>query len=99
MRAGTSKGLFFRQEDLPEDRLLWDPILLAAMGSPDPNGRQLNGMGGGQSTQSKVAIVSVSEHPDADVDYLFAQSELDKEAKTDPSPDRRRQGGLLGQLR
>lgn len=73
MRAGTSKGLFFRREDLPEDQAEWGPLILAAMGSPDANGRQLDGMGGGTSTQSKVAVVSASLLPDADVDYLFIQ--------------------------
>ena len=73
MRAGTSKGLFFKLEDLPEDRELWQGIITSAMGSPDPFSRQLDGMGGGQSTSSKVAIVSPSDHPDADVDYLFVQ--------------------------
>lgn len=75
MRAGTSKGLFVHLTDLPEDRLLWGPVLCSAMGSPDPFCRQLNGMGGGSSTQSKVAIISPSDHPDADVDYLFVQGE------------------------
>ncbi|WVR04910.1 hypothetical protein IAU60_001922 [Kwoniella sp. DSM 27419] len=73
MRAGTSKGLFLRLEDLPEDRAAWTPLILAAMGSPDANSRQLDGMGGGQSTTSKVAVVSRSTSPDADVDYLFIQ--------------------------
>ena len=73
MRAGTSKGLFFRLEDLPKDRNTWGPILLAAMGSPDPAFKQLDGMGGGSSTQSKVAVMSTSTSPDADVDYLFIQ--------------------------
>lgn len=75
MRAGTSKGLFFRREDLPENQDEWGPLILAAMGSPDTNGRQLDGMGGGTSTQSKVAVVSASSLPDADVDYLFIQGE------------------------
>lgn len=73
MRAGTSKGLFVHQSDLPEDRLLWGPVLCSALGSPDPFNRQLNGVGGGVSTQSKVGIISPSDHPDADVDYLFVQ--------------------------
>ena len=47
IRGGTSKAVVFRQEDLPALRQDWDPIFLAAMGSPDPNGRQLDGMGGG----------------------------------------------------
>lgn len=75
MRAGTSKGLFLRLEDLPHDQDAWGPIILSAMGSPDPNSRQLDGMGGGASTTSKVAVVSPSLRPDADVDYLFIQGE------------------------
>lgn len=73
MRAGSSKGLFVHLSDLPEDRRLWGPILLAAMGSPDPFCKQLNGVGGGSSTQSKVGIISPSADPRADVDYLFCQ--------------------------
>ena len=75
MRAGTSKGLFLRLEDLPAQREDWTPIILAAMGSPDPYMKQLDGMGGGVSTQSKVAVVSRSTDPNADVDYLFIQGE------------------------
>lgn len=73
MRAGTSKGLFFNVDDLPRDRDAWRHVLLAAMGSPDPSSRQLDGVGGGVSTASKVAVVSVSDDPEADVDYLFIQ--------------------------
>jgi len=73
MRGGTSRGIVFHRRDLPEDQADWDEILLAAMGSPDPNQRQLNGMGGGISSTSKVCIVAVSDHPDADIDYTFAQ--------------------------
>jgi 2-methylaconitate cis-trans-isomerase PrpF len=75
MRAGSSKGIFVHLSDLPEDRRLWRPILLAAMGSPDPFHKQLNGVGGGSSTQSKVGIISPSADPRADVDYLFVQGE------------------------
>ena len=50
MRGGTSKALIFRASDLPEDRAEWDAIFLSAMGVPDPNGRQLDGMGGGLSS-------------------------------------------------
>lgn len=78
VRGGTSKGLVFRQEDLPEDRAAWDPLFLRAMGSPDPYGRQLDGMGGGISSLSKVCVVAPSTHPDADVDYLFAQVQVDR---------------------
>ena len=73
MRGGTSKAIVFRLEDLPEDRSEWDGIFLAALGSPDPSGRQLNGMGGGISSLSKVCVVGPSDRPDADVDYTFAQ--------------------------
>jgi hypothetical protein len=73
MRAGTSKGLFFHLSDLPASREEWGPVILAAMGSPDAYGRQLDGLGGGQSTQSKVAVVSRSDVPGVDVDYLFVQ--------------------------
>lgn len=76
MRAGTSKGLFFRREDLPEDREEWHEIITTAMGSPDAYLKQLNGMGGGVSTQSKVAVVGISSDPRADVDYTFIQGEL-----------------------
>jgi 2-methylaconitate cis-trans-isomerase PrpF len=73
MRGGTSKGLFFNARDLPSDPEELDRTLLAAIGSPDPYGRQLNGMGGGTSSLSKAAIIGPSTHPDADVDYVRAQ--------------------------
>ncbi len=73
MRGGTSKGLMFRREHLPPDRVAWDALLLRAMGSPDPHGRQLDGMGGGLSSLSKVCVVGPSTRPDADVEYTFAQ--------------------------
>lgn len=73
MRGGTSKALMFRQVDLPAARDDWAPIFLSAMGSPDPNGRQLDGMGGGISSLSKVCVVGAPSHPDADVDFTFAQ--------------------------
>ena len=78
VRGGTSKGLVFRQEDLPEDRSAWDALFLRAMGSPDEYGRQLDGMGGGISSLSKVCVVGPPTHPDADVDYLFAQVQVDR---------------------
>lgn len=71
MRGGTSRGLYFLGSDLPADPVLRDRVLLAAMGSPDS--RQIDGAGGATSVTSKVAIVSPSDHPSADVDYLFAQ--------------------------
>ena len=73
IRGGTSNAIVFHRKDLPEDRARWDAIFLAAIGSPDPNGRQLNGMGGGISSLSKVCVVGPSTHPDADIDYTFAQ--------------------------
>jgi 4-oxalomesaconate tautomerase len=80
MRGGTSKGLYFRLEDLPADVATRDAVLLAAMGSPDP--RQIDGMGGAHPLTSKIAVVSPSTHPDADVDYLFLQAVVD-EARID----------------
>ncbi len=73
MRGGTSKGLFFHRRDLPAERAEWDALFLAALGSPDPHGRQLDGMGGGISSLSKVVVVSPSARPGVDVDYLFGQ--------------------------
>lgn len=73
MRGGTSKGLFFRWEDVPEAR---DAFFCAAIGSPDPNGRQLDGMGGGVSSLSKAMMVRRSERDGVDIDYLFAQIEI-----------------------
>jgi 2-methylaconitate cis-trans-isomerase PrpF len=75
MRGGTSRAVMFHARDLP-DRTEWDPIFLAAMGSPDPNGRQLNGMGGGISSLSKVCILAPSDRVDADIDYTFAQVQI-----------------------
>jgi 2-methylaconitate cis-trans-isomerase PrpF len=73
MRGGTSKAVMFRRDDLPENRGDWDPIFLQVMGSPDPNGRQLDGMGGGISSLSKICVIGSPSRPDADVDYTFAQ--------------------------
>lgn len=78
MRGGTSKGLFFHRDDLPEDEAARDRFLLAAIGSPDPYGRQLDGMGGGVSSLSKAMIIAPSERPGVDVDYLFAQVAVDE---------------------
>lgn len=77
MRGGTSRALVFRAEDLPVDRAQQDALLLAAMGSPDPHGRQVDGVGGGHPLTSKVAIVGPSARDDADVDYTFAQVVVD----------------------
>ena len=76
MRGGTSKGLYFRKEDLPADKDAVDRVLLAAYGSPDP--RQIDGVGGATTLTSKAVIVSPSEEPDVDVDYLFAQVTVDR---------------------
>jgi 2-methylaconitate cis-trans-isomerase PrpF len=73
MRGGTSKAVMFRRDDLPAERKDWDPIFLEVMGSPDPNGRQLDGMGGGLSSLSKICVIGRPSRPDADVDYTFAQ--------------------------
>jgi 2-methylaconitate isomerase len=78
MRGGTSRCLVFHQADLPPAGSERDRILLAALGSPDPYGRQLNGMGGGISSLSKACIIGGATHPDADVDYTFAQIEVAK---------------------
>lgn len=75
-RGGTSKGLFFLEEDLPKDIKQRNEVLLRVMGSPDT--RQIDGLGGATSVTSKVAIVAPSTHSDADVDYTFAQVSVDK---------------------
>ncbi|ONG58135.1 PrpF family protein [Pseudoroseomonas deserti] len=77
MRGGTSRALFFHQHHLPAARAEWDPIFLAALGSPDPNGRQLDGMGGGISSLSKIAVIGPPTRADADLDYTFAQVQVD----------------------
>ncbi|HEX2828930.1 MAG TPA: PrpF domain-containing protein [Burkholderiales bacterium] len=84
MRGGTSNAIVFNAKDLPRERAAWDEIFLAAIGSPDPYGRQLDGMGGGISSLSKVCVVGPSSRPDADIDYTFAQISV-KEAKVDYS--------------
>ena len=84
MRGGTSKAVVFRRQDLPADPAAWDAIFLAVMGSPDPNGRQLDGMGGGLSSVSKVCVVGPATRPDADIDYTFAQVSV-KDASVDYS--------------
>ncbi len=78
MRGGTSKGVFFLAGDLPGDRDSRDRILLRVIGSPDPYGKQIDGMGGATSSTSKVVLISKSERPDSDVDYLFGQVAIDK---------------------
>ncbi|MDC3096576.1 4-oxalomesaconate tautomerase, partial [Alphaproteobacteria bacterium] len=76
MRGGTSKGLIFHKKDLPSDRNLLTEYLLKIMGSPDV--RQINGLGGGTSVTSKVCIISKSLEKDVDIDYFFAQVEVDR---------------------
>lgn len=71
-RGGTSRAVIFNAQDLPSDRAKWDDIFLGVLGSPDKYGRQLDGMGGGISSLSKICVVGPSTHPDADVDYTFA---------------------------
>jgi probable AcnD-accessory protein PrpF len=82
MRGGTSKGVFFRLQDLPEKAQQAGPardaLLLRVIGSPDPYGKHTDGMGGGTSSTSKTVILSRSESPDHDVDYLFGQVSIDK---------------------
>ena len=84
MRGGTSKGPYFLKSDLPDDLATRDQVLLAVMGSPDV--RQIDGIGGADPLTSKIAIVSVSDRADADVDFLFAQASVDK-ALIDTTPN------------
>jgi 2-methylaconitate cis-trans-isomerase PrpF len=78
IRGGTSKGVFFHSRDLPQEQAQRDHIFLQALGSPDPYGRQLNGLGGGISSLSKAVVIAPSDHPDADIDYTFAQIAVDE---------------------
>lgn len=82
MRGGTSKGVFFRLQDLPEAAQkpgpARDALLLRVIGSPDPYGKQIDGMGGATSSTSKTVILSKSRKPDHDIDYLFGQVSIDK---------------------
>ena len=82
MRGGTSKGVFFNLTDLPAPAQVAgearDSLLLRVTGSPDPYGKQTDGMGGATSSTSKTVILSKSEQPDHDVDYLFGQVAIDK---------------------
>ncbi|MFC7736921.1 2-methylaconitate cis-trans isomerase PrpF family protein [Roseomonas sp. GCM10028921] len=82
MRGGTSKAIMFHARDLPAEREAWAPVFATAMGSPDPYGRQLDGMGGGVSSLSKVCVLAPSTREDADVDYTFAQVVI-REARVD----------------
>lgn len=82
MRGGTSKGVFFRLQDLPQAAqapgAARDALLLRVIGSPDPYGKQIDGMGGATSSTSKTVIVSKSVRPGHDVDYLFGQVSIDQ---------------------
>ena len=82
MRGGTSKGVFFRVQDLPEAAqqagAARDALLLRVIGSPDPYGKQIDGMGGATSSTSKTVLLSKSSQADHDVDYLFGQVSIDK---------------------
>jgi probable AcnD-accessory protein PrpF len=82
MRGGTSKGVFFRLQDLPQAAQLPGPardaLLLRVIGSPDPYGKQIDGMGGATSSTSKAVILSRSNREGHDVDYLFGQVAIDK---------------------
>ncbi|MEW8077855.1 MAG: 2-methylaconitate cis-trans isomerase PrpF [Candidatus Thiodiazotropha endolucinida] len=82
MRGGTSKGVFFNLEDLPEPARVpgqaRDKLLLRVIGSPDPYGKHTDGMGGATSSTSKTVILARSNKPDHDVDYLFGQVAIDK---------------------
>ena len=84
MRGGTSKAVMFRAADLPAEHELWTPIFLGVIGSPDPNGRQLDGMGGGISSLSKICVIGPPSRDGADVDYTFAQVSV-KDAAVDYS--------------
>lgn len=81
MRGGTSKGVFFRLQDLPPAAQAPGPardaLLLRVIGSPDPYGKQIDGMGGATSSTSKTVILDRSQRPDHDVDYLFGQVSID----------------------
>ena len=81
LRGGTSKGVFFRLQDLPAAAQVpgaaRDALLLRVIGSPDPYGKQIDGMGGATSSTSKTVILSTSCRPDHDVDYLFGQVSID----------------------
>src|ERR1700757_3982890 len=82
LRGGTSKGVFFRLQDLPEAARVPGPardaLLMRVIGSPDPYGKQIDGMGGATSSTSKTVIIAKSSKPDHDVDYLFGQVAIDK---------------------
>ena len=82
LRGGTSKGVFFRLQDLPEAAqqpgAIRDAFLLRVLGSPDPYGKQIDGLGNASSSTSKAVILSKSSQPGHDVDYLFGQVSIDQ---------------------
>ncbi|KAM3498021.1 hypothetical protein MY10362_008646 [Beauveria mimosiformis] len=80
MRAGTSKGLFIHRNDLPTQEKDWIPLLISALGSRGCDPRQIDGIGGGTSTTSKVAVVSPSTRPGIDVDFTFVQVAVGRES-------------------
>ena len=81
MRGGTSKGVFFRLQDLPPEAqtpgAARDALLLRVIGSPDPYGKHTDGMGGATSSTSKCVIIAPASRPDHDVDYLYGQVSID----------------------
>lgn len=79
MRGGTSKGVFFHARDLPAGRDGWNAVFRAAIGSPDPYERQLNGLGGGISSLSKAVVIAPSSRPGIDIDFTFAQVDVTSE--------------------
>jgi len=78
MRGGTSKGVFLRADALPADPALRDRILLRILGSPDPYGQQMDGMGGATSSTSKAMVIARSSSPEHDIDYWFGQVAIDR---------------------
>ncbi|HNL36693.1 MAG TPA: PrpF domain-containing protein, partial [Agitococcus sp.] len=82
MRGGTSKGVFFRLQDLPEScqkaGAVRDSLFMRVIGSPDPYAKHIDGMGGATSSTSKCVILSKSSQPEHDVDYLYGQVSIDK---------------------
>ena len=78
MRGGTSKGVFFRTDDLPADPAARERLLLRVIGSPDPYGKHIDGMGGATSSTSKVVLLAKSSRPDCDVDYLYGGLTVDR---------------------
>lgn len=80
MRAGTSKGLFIHRNDLPPQEKDWSPHLISALGSRGCDPRQIDGIGGGTSTTSKVAVVSPSTRSGIDVDFTFVQVAVGRES-------------------